>query len=231
MYIENVTAEIAARYDDITKEFARSIIATHRLGCDPNGILTQRKEVLEVHDENTQQIGFTTLTYKVGGSIKTGPTVLFPEFRRRGFGQAVRKAIETYAVAAGARKIYCTCPDSDPQTVAYIMKAGFQIEAHLVQHYRVDRGELVFGKILRLAPAEINPTATFRSLATVCECHAFQATTLRRDITAILSSSFPGIKKDAVRSVIERASNSNAKSYEEKPLNMLCLKQARLVLE
>src|SRR5207247_3302893 len=110
-YVKLVTREIAPKYDDISKQFAVNILRSERLGYDPNGILTVRKEVMAIENPNNVLIGFTTFTHKLGGSVKTGPTVLLPGKRKRGWGSAARRAITKKATLDGIRKLYCTCPD------------------------------------------------------------------------------------------------------------------------
>ena len=110
-------------------------LKVHELGYDPAGFFTLRKEVLEVFNDRHIPIGFTTLTYKSGGCVKSGPTILFTKFRGRGFGLATRHAIEDRVVKLGARKIYCTCPDTNEATIRYLLASGMRIEAHLERHY------------------------------------------------------------------------------------------------
>ena len=148
LYISLVTSEIAPQYDDITEEFARTNLKTHRLGSDPNGIFTQKKQVLAIKLPTGLRIGFTTLTFKVGGCVKTGPTVLLKRFRGYGYGLATRRAIEVFVEKRACRKLYCTCPDNALNTLKYLLCAGFTIEAHLKQHYSESHGEIVLGKAI-----------------------------------------------------------------------------------
>lgn len=144
-YIKLVTEEIAPKYDEISTQFAVSILRSERLGYDPNGILTVRKEVLAIENTDRVLIGFTTFTHKLGGSLKTGPTVLLRGKRSVGWGSAVRRAIAEKATLERIRKLYCTCPDWDMPVVTYLFRAGYKIEAHLASHYTSRNGELVFG--------------------------------------------------------------------------------------
>ena len=133
-YIRLVTEEIAPKYDDITSQFAANILRSEGLGYDPNGILTVCKEVLAVENTDHGLIGFTTFTHKLGGSVKTGPTVLLRRKRKLGWGSAVRRAIAEKAKTEKVRKLYCTCPDWDMPVVSYLLRAGYKIEAHLASH-------------------------------------------------------------------------------------------------
>lgn len=147
-YKKLVIKHISASYADIDETFPASALKVHALGYDPAGFFTVRKEVLEVFNNRQVPLGFTTLTYKSGGCVKTGPTILFPQFRGRGFGLATRRAIEERAVKTGSRKIYCTCPDTNDATIRYLLTSGMRIEAHLERHYATTHDELVFGKLL-----------------------------------------------------------------------------------
>lgn len=128
--------------------FARQLINVHKRGEDVHGFLTRKKTIFTVLDEQRKRAGFVVLSSKLGGSIKSGPTLLLDRHRRRGYGQAVRRAIEEHARKAGARKVYCTSPDNARNVIGYLLTAGYRIEAHLERHYSVNHGELVFGKTL-----------------------------------------------------------------------------------
>lgn len=150
-FADSILREIGRRYDDIDASFATSAIASHRARHDKHGFLTIRKEVLAIEDERRRRIGFTCLTHKFGGSVKTGPTVLDPRARGKGYGRAVRAAIEARVSKAGGRKLYCTCPDVAIEVTRYLLDSGMTIEAHLARQYSSYHGELVFGRLLRRA--------------------------------------------------------------------------------
>ncbi len=52
-------------------------------------------------------------------------------------------------MAQGARKLYCTAPETSENVVKYLLRSGMQIETHLLRHYAQDHNELVFGKMLK----------------------------------------------------------------------------------
>jgi hypothetical protein len=52
-----------------------------------------------------------------------------------------------------SRKAYNTLPDDNMAALAYVLSAGYRVEAHLAGQYREKRGELVVGKLLRSSPA------------------------------------------------------------------------------
>ena len=94
LYKKQVMKHVGANYEGIDETFAEANLRIHDLGFDPAGFFTKRKEVLSINNERNVCIGFTTLTYKSGDCVKTGPTILLPRYRSRGYGQAARKAIE-----------------------------------------------------------------------------------------------------------------------------------------
>src|SRR5574341_353365 len=147
-YIQWVTQEVGNRYEEITPDFARHALAANVTGHDPFGFLTRKKEVLAIEAGKAGLIGFTTLTFKITGCAKSGPTILLPDFRGQGFGARARDAIERYCRSKRARKIYCTCPDNDVIVVRYLLRAGYRVEGHLINHYSRKNGEFVFGKML-----------------------------------------------------------------------------------
>ena len=134
LYKKQVMKHVGANYEGIDETFAEANLRIHDLGFDPAGFFTTRKEVLSINNERHVCIGFTTLTYKSGGCVKTGPTILLPQYRSRGYGQATRKAIEEHAVRLKARKLYCTCPETSEGTTRYLIASGMRVEAHLANH-------------------------------------------------------------------------------------------------
>lgn len=151
-YIKLVTDEIRPRYDEISSDFAKQIIATHKARIDRKGIFTTKKQVLSVEALDGRLLGFTTLTFKIGHSVKTGPSVFFEEYRRQGFGPALRIAIDEFARRKGIKKLYCTIPDNEPELLKHFIRADYRIEAHLAAHYQLHRGEIVLGKVLEHSP-------------------------------------------------------------------------------
>lgn len=143
-----VLSEIGENYDEIDDGFVDGILESHEEGHDPVGFFTEFKEALAVRGARRKLLGFTTVTYKRGGSAKTGPTILLSDQRRRGVGQEVRTALEARVVRRGVRKIYCTAPAISEGVTRYLLKAGYRIEAHLRQQYSSKHDELVFGKLL-----------------------------------------------------------------------------------
>jgi predicted transcriptional regulator len=147
-FVELVTQHISKNYDEITEEFALQLLQASDDADAHAGFFTRRKEVLAIITRDGSTAGFTTLTYKYGGSIKTGPTILTAEYAHRGFGRRVRVLIENRAAAHRARKVYCTCADSNQDVLRYLLMSGMRVEAHLTTHYTGRNGELVLGKML-----------------------------------------------------------------------------------
>lgn len=221
MFIALVTEEIAPKYYDISEAFARAILRTHRLGKDPNGIFTIAKKIYAVRTEARKRIGFTTLTFKVGGCLKTGPTILLKRFRRQGYGLAVRKAIQQLAKNYGIRKLYCTCPDNDPPLLQHLIGAGFMVEAHLRAHYSSTHGEIVLGNAICLSPG-VPPFEILRPstgvepkvLEVICPLEA--AKLLRGTL-----AQFWGLTSDMIAERIVGGSKVAKTEYEEKPSRVI----------
>ena len=103
------------------------------------------RQLYEVRDSDGL-IGFTTITYKLGNCIKTGPTMFFPKKRNAGIGQKLRLTFDRIATAYGVRKIYCTCPAKNLQAANYLFKSGHLLESVLRSQYKRGSDELVFVK-------------------------------------------------------------------------------------
>lgn len=75
-YIKNTQKTYTENYLDVDNTMPESFLKTHQSGKDNNGYMTVKKEVYQIFS-NEIRVGFTTLTYKRGNCIKTGPTILF----------------------------------------------------------------------------------------------------------------------------------------------------------
>lgn len=223
MFKRIVTSEIAPKYDEITPDFAESILRSHELGEDPYGILTQSKEVLSIWSDHDDPIGFTTLTYKIGGSVKTGPTILLPQHRRKGLGTATRHAIEAYVRKLEKRKLYCTCPDSDQLVIDYLLRSGMRIEVHLTRHYRKDSGEIVFGKLLTQRQSSSRfRVHRARSAAQLISPSQVARTELVLALQRMFSELWEPITKSRALRIIKGALLSSVREYEDKPISLIC---------
>lgn len=143
---ELVTSTVGGAYEDIDRDFLDQVL-DRRVGSQA-AFSTREKSVLEMLWGN-ELIGFTVLTEKVYGGWKSGPTALLPQYRGLGFGQSIRRLIEEYCVRRGAIGIYCTCAESQPATVSYLLNNGMRFQARLGEHLARGRAELVFAKKLK----------------------------------------------------------------------------------
>src|SRR5439155_25038823 len=175
---------------------------------------------------NNALIGFTTLTHKLGGSVKTGPTVLLPGKRKLGWGSAARRAIAEKAKSEGIRKLYCTCPDWDMSVVSYLLRAGYKIEAHLARHYTPRNGELIFG--LQLANHSQAAGTHYRARLEVA-AKPIAASNFRK---AEVVSAFKNLFSDTWARVSAATASqmiggyfrpSKRMTYEEKPIALLAI--------
>lgn len=229
LYVDLVTEEIAPKYDDITEDFARSNLRTHHLGEDPNGIFTQRKDVLKIETESGNCVGFTTLTYKVGKCLKTGPTVLLHRFRHRGYGLAARKKILEMAKAKGIRKLYCTCPDNDQRILAHLFRSGFTVEAHLRQHYSAGHGEIVFGHVIKTERDGYGMPVWRRN--TLTRPRILKSVPAETSVSFLLSNlkSFWNLREPRLAKAIIRSASQVKHVYEEKPCDLIFFGRGRTI--
>jgi predicted transcriptional regulator len=142
-----VTRHITDSYLETGARYAQAIIRMNSLNEDFEGILTLRKLIKRVLVSG-DLAGFTVLTEKIGGSIKTGPTMLRPKYQRRGIGPQVRAALHEGLIRSGHRKIYCTVPANKIPVIAYLLKSGYSVEGCLKRNYHSGHDELVFGMML-----------------------------------------------------------------------------------
>lgn len=223
-YRRLVVRHIGANYADIDDTFPDSNLRIHDLGYDPAGFFTTGKEVLAINDSRRNCIGFTTLTYKSGGCLKTGPTILFPQYRRKGLGLATRNAIEVRARGSGVRKLYCTCPDVNLDTVRYLMSSGMRVEAHLERHYAVTHNELVFGKLLYFDGTAVpgRPIQSQRK-GEIVPAKVFRRPQLIRDFRSMFENTWRAVSVDFARKLITQAVDLETAKQHEKPKRLVCL--------
>ena len=224
LYQQLVKDEIAPKYDEITEDFAESILATHSLGFDPNGIFTKSKSVLAATTKRDGMVGFTTLTFKRGGSVKTGPTILLPQFRHRGYGYEVRRAIARRVQGQGVRKLYCTCPENDYSVIKYLLKAEYKVEAHLNAHYTTRHGELVFGKLLHTVPYTNSTMARRRiQVGYPVEITALHRAKFARFVMAMFSKTWVPVDLEMAKKIVDNGCDAEKRTYEEKPIKFVCV--------
>lgn len=146
-FLSLVQQHITESYAETGIIYANRLIDIHDHRSDEEGINTQSKVILEVHVEGLRA-GYVVLTEKLGGAIKTGPTILLPDFQNRGLGIRLREAIDRHAFRQGYRKVYCTFPETKASRLSYLVRSGYSIEAHLKCHYHPNHGEFVLGHAL-----------------------------------------------------------------------------------
>lgn len=222
-----VQKHIGANYDQIDASFANRTLEVHDIGHDPAGFFTARKEVLAVESAG-RCLGFTTLTFKSGYSVKTGPTILLPEYQNKGFGQAIRRAVEERARRAGARKIYCTAADTAFDTVRYLLASGMRVEAHLRRHYSLAHDELVFGKFLEADEyRQLNIPRLPRRRATPSPPSAFRRRDLARLFRRMFSSTWYPVTMAYAETIVRStlgAGAADVRDHAQKPKRMVCLR-------
>lgn len=143
-FVRMTQRHISGSYLETGSAYARKLIQVHSTPSDVEGILSLGKTILEVR-VSKNLIGFCVLTDKIGGSIKTGPTLLKEKYRSVGVGSKLRQQLHKALSAVGYRKVYCTAPTNNEAAVGYLLASGYRIEAHLIKHYHNKHDEFVFG--------------------------------------------------------------------------------------
>ena len=137
---------LPTHYDEVD---ASSILATARAGTDRNGYFTTTKRLF-VGRIGGQAQAFTVASYKRGGAVKMGPTVVLPGLRRTGLGTAFRRLVEDRILDDQAvRKLYLTVTSGNTRTLLFNLGLGYQVEGVLAGQYRKGSPELVMGKVVR----------------------------------------------------------------------------------
>jgi predicted transcriptional regulator len=223
-YKKQVLKHVGANYEGIDETFAEANLRIHDLGFDPAGFFTTKKEVLSISNDRDSCIGFTTLTYKSGGCVKTGPTILLPQHRSKGYGQATRRAIEEYVVARNARKLYCTCPETSEETTRYLLASGMRVEAHLANRYSTTHNELVFGKLLVTDENSIRfVSPSTNRVSDLADPDRFDRRQLRRDFKEMFERIWPPVSERFVRELLRQSVEERATQHHEKPKRLVCV--------
>lgn len=229
-YTSLVTKHVGANYQDIDQSFAQANLRIHDYGFDPSGFFTTKKEVLGVYNDRDNCIGFTTLTYKSGDCVKTGPTILLPRYRSKGYGQATRKAIEQHVLQSKARKLYCTCPETSEETIRYLLASGMRIEAHLANHYSTDHNELVFGKLLVTDDTSCRMVGPTQPVACgIIDPDRVSRRVLVQDFREMFERIWPPVSEDFVARLLKEALDERATEYHQKPKRLICIGTAERI--
>jgi predicted transcriptional regulator len=228
-YKKLVLQHISPHYEEIDEGFASAALRIHDLGYDPTGFFTTKKEVLEIVNRRGRVIGFTTLTYKSGGCVKTGPTILRKRFRGKGYGLAARLGIEEYLRPGKTRKLYCTCPETAERVIRYLLASGMRIEAHLALHYATTHNELVFGKLLVADEPLVDPgRLTIRNRSgQLCDPASIRRGVLAADFAKLFEATWSPVSKAFARAIISQALDERNRDQTEKPKRLVCLRDGR----
>lgn len=138
-------ADLPAYYDDVDPSLVDTIsrAATGDLGAVSH--FTRRKSIYTAY-VNDRPVGFTVATWKRGGAVKTGPTVVLPQHRRSGHARWLKREVNARLLQAGARKLYSTVAADNWRMLMLTLQLGFEVEGILSDQYRAGTREVVFGR-------------------------------------------------------------------------------------
>jgi predicted transcriptional regulator/GNAT superfamily N-acetyltransferase len=142
-----VKRHISKSYFETGTVYADKLLAVAEAGDDAEGFLTLSKSIRAIHFKK-KCVGYVVVTFKHGGSVKTGPVILAEDYRQKGVGKALRTAIHTAVRRVGYRKVFGTVPSNNPPAYQYLLSSGYRVEAHLNRAYHSDNDEFVLGRIL-----------------------------------------------------------------------------------
>lgn len=135
-------AKLRPFYEEINHDFVKSLTAERAPGFS-----TLDRQVYEINSCG-KLLGFTTITYKAGNCIKTGPTLFFDKHHNKGYGQELRKLLHHIGEALGLRKVYCTCPATNLSAMCYLLTSGYIAETTLGEHYKKGGNEIILSHSL-----------------------------------------------------------------------------------
>ena len=135
-------AKLRPFYEEINHDFVKSLTAERAPGFS-----TLDRQVYEIYSGG-KLVGFTTITYKAGDCIKTGPTLLFDKHHNKGCGQELRRLLHHIGEALGLRKVYCTCPATNLSAMCYLLSSGYIAETTLGEHYKKSVNEIILSRAL-----------------------------------------------------------------------------------
>ena len=146
-FIQQVNRHITGSYNETGKSYAKFLLDSHESGYDPEGVFTKGKTIFSIY-WGGELAGYLVTTMKIGGSVKTGPVIIFENYRQQGLGQSLRVLVHDIYKAIGFRKVYATVPANNIAACQYLIAANYQIEGHLNRHYHDRHDELVLGYLL-----------------------------------------------------------------------------------
>lgn len=186
-FVELVKKHVSKGYAETGRAYAQKLLEIADAGEDTEGFLTTSKEVCSIRYQG-RSVGFAVLTFKLGGSIKTGPVILAERYQKKGIGKLLRSKVHEIARSLGYRKVFATVPANNLSAIQYLLSSGYRIEAHLITPYHPKHNEFVLGALLSPkrgpSPEFIRQITPFTEFAKVTECAAEIAGFLRNEFSA-----------------------------------------------
>lgn len=169
LFRELLLGSLPSYYGDVDATFPDSIIASARDGVDINGHFTKAKRLFVLR-LNGRPVGFSVATYKRGGSVKMGPTVLVPAERGKGLARKFRLVVEARILGdPQIRKLYLTVNARNTRAVSLNLSLGFRIEGVLQGQYKSGSSEIVMGKFAGSPAPPDTPIEPARDPDEVCK--------------------------------------------------------------
>ncbi|GGV02284.1 hypothetical protein GCM10010260_43830 [Streptomyces filipinensis] len=219
---------LPTHYDEVDASFPDSIVDTATAGTDRHGYFTRTKRLFVGRVDGRTQ-AFTVASYKRGGAVKMGPTVVLPELRRTGLGTAFRRLVEDRILDdQHIRKLYLTVTSGNTRTLLFNLGLGYQVEGVLAGQYRKGSSELVLGKVVRggrlsdlpygrrLAPAPAGGVEVSETPPGAQELEAY--------LTPRMREGFAGIDGTFVHSILD-ALSEDRQTYACKGKRLLVARQ------
>lgn len=215
MFRENFVLHVLPNYPE-SEDYPDFVTNIHFEGEDVFGYFTKAKKVW-VFKRGDAVVGFTVVSEKRGGSIKFGPTIILPEWRGRGYGAPFRLLAEQQY--PHARKCYNTLPDNNLAALRYVLRAGYQIEAHLMEQYRRGSGEIVVGKLLvpQSAAPDLPPEPITRSgRLNIRDATSIKAGELTPLLQELLGDYYDEVNEGYVQGLVKAMTSSFSLSHKSK---------------
>jgi predicted transcriptional regulator/RimJ/RimL family protein N-acetyltransferase len=229
IYKQLVLKHISPQYEDTDENFVDATLKVHDLGSDPAGFFTIKKEVMGIYNQRGTCVGYTTLTYKSGGCVKTGPTILRKRYRGLGYGQGTRRAVEERVLGLGVRKVYCTCPEGAEKTLRYLLASGMRVEAHLEFHYATTHNELVLGKLLVSDENSVPLVGDFgQHPSIVADPASFERPELEKQVKRMFEKAWSPVSSEFVARLLKESIDKKLTEYHKKPKRLVCSRAGNL---
>lgn len=224
-YSSNTVKTYTKNYRDVDEEMPKSFIEIHKAKNDKNGYMTLRKTIYAIIVSQTH-VGFTTLTFKRGGSVKTGPTILFPSFQGKGLGPEIQREIQAFAKSSGYRKTYGTVSSNAPHVLKYMLKAGYKQECILKYQYHEEWDEIILGKILK-EEAPFPPPVNFGHIlknSSIENASRLEVLQYKEPIINLYNEYLVQVDDNFIQS-LANSTSTNLSSYSNKPRRLHLIKE------